>query len=135
MLQRALAGFNASVALVLRRPRAMLLIIALSALGQFMAAGAIGLLARELDIGIPVLDIIVVTFGATLAATIPISIAGWGIRDGALIVLFGLYGVPPQTAFAVSILFGVCLIIASTPGIIVFLNGTYDAKLERASRL
>ena len=98
--------------------------IVLSVIGQFIAAGAIGLLAHELQIQVSPLDAVVVTFGAMLAATIPISIAGWGVREGALVFLFGLYGVPAQSAFAVSILFGFCLILASAPGALVLLTGT-----------
>jgi glycosyltransferase 2 family protein len=123
-LQGAIAGFNVSVRAVVRRPHALLGVIVLSIIGQFIAAGAIGLLARDLQIQIAPVDVMVVTFGAMLAATIPISIAGWGIREGALVFLFGLYGVPPQTAFAVSILFGACLIAASAPGALVLLTGS-----------
>ena len=65
-----------------------------------------------------------ISFGAMLAAAIPISLAGWGVREGALVFLFGLYGVPAGTAFAISILFGACLVIASAPGILVLIGGT-----------
>jgi uncharacterized membrane protein YbhN (UPF0104 family) len=122
-MQKAIGEFNTSLHLLVRHPYALLRVIALSVIGQLIAAAAVGLLARELQIQISPVDIMVVTFGAMLAATIPISIAGWGVREGALVFLFGLYGVPAQTAFAVSILFGTCLIAASAPGALVLLAG------------
>ena len=115
-LQQAIAGFNISLRALVRRPQALLGVIVLSVVGQFIAAGAIGLLAHTLQIRISPIDVMVVTFGATLAATIPISIAGWGVREGALIFLLGLYGVTADTAFALSVLYGACLTLASAPG-------------------
>jgi uncharacterized protein (TIRG00374 family) len=131
-LQKAIDEFNSSLHLLVRHPYALLSVVVLSFIGQLIAAAAIGLLARELQIQISPVDIMVVTFGAMLAATIPISIAGWGVREGALVFLFGLYGVPPQTAFAVSILFGACLIVASAPGAIVLLSDTTKSATNRS---
>ena len=63
---------------------------------QLLPAVAIWLLARELHVMIGPLDIAMITFVATLAATVPISVAGWGVREGALVFLFGLYGFVPM---------------------------------------
>ena len=75
-----------------------------------------------MGISLPALDLALITFISTLAATVPISIAGWGIREGALVYLFGLYGVRPETAFAVSILFGFALTLSSAPGALFILR-------------
>ena len=128
-MQRAIDGFNVSVKLLVCRPRAVLNVIVLSVIGQLIAAAALGLLAQELQIRVSPIGVMVVTFGAMLAATIPISIAGWGVREGALVFLFGMYDVPAQTAFAVSILFGACLLLASAPGALVLLTGTEKSGL------
>lgn len=53
---------------------------------------------------------------AMLIATIPISINGWGLREGAMIACLGLAGVPASEAFATSVLFGFGQMIAATPG-------------------
>ena len=34
---------------------------------------------------LPLVDVALVAFGAMLASAIPISVAGWGVREGALI--------------------------------------------------
>jgi ABC-type Fe3+ transport system permease subunit len=65
---------------------------------------------------LPLVDITLVAFGAMLASAIPISVAGWGVREGALIVLFGAYGVAADKTFTISVLFGACMVVASLPG-------------------
>jgi hypothetical protein len=46
------------------------------------------------------------------------------VREGALIVLFGAYGVPADKTFAISVLFGACMVVASLPGAFA-LNSRY----------
>jgi uncharacterized protein (TIRG00374 family) len=43
---------------------------------------------------------------ALLLASLPVSIAGWGVREGALAGGFALVGVPPADVVTVSILYG-----------------------------
>jgi hypothetical protein len=72
---------------------------------------------------------IAVTFGAMLAAAIPISLGGWGLREGALAFLFGIDGVSAHTAFTISLVFGASLAIASAPGALLFLFSKPIAQL------
>ena len=119
IVQCAASELNASVEKLVRRPWALIGILLISAVGQLIPVVAIGLLAAALNVQLSVVDVTLVSFCAMLAAAIPISFAGWGIREGALIFLFGIYGVPPDIAFAISILFGACLALASAPGVLV----------------
>jgi uncharacterized membrane protein YbhN (UPF0104 family) len=105
-----------------RRPAASMTILALAALNQMLPVAAILVIARGLNISLPVLDIALITFIATLAATVPISFAGWGIREGVLVYLFGLYGVSSDAAFAASVLFGAALTLGAAPGAFVLLR-------------
>lgn len=58
---------------------------------------------------------------AILATLIPISIAGWGVREGTMTALLQLYGIPHQTGLALSLLFGLTVMLASLPGCISWL--------------
>jgi uncharacterized membrane protein YbhN (UPF0104 family) len=49
---------------------------------------------------------------AFLVSAIPISLGGWGVREGAFVVGLGLLGVPGENALSVSMLFGVALTLA-----------------------
>ena len=70
-----------------------------------------------------------ITFGSVvflfpfveLLNMIPISFAGWGLREGAMVVAFALVGVPADAALSASILYGLCLLAASLPGGLVWL--------------
>ncbi len=56
-----------------------------------------------------------------LATTIPVSIAGWGVREVSMIAAFALVGVSTEGATAVSLLVGFLFALASLPGGIFWL--------------
>jgi glycosyltransferase 2 family protein len=51
-----------------------------------------------------------------LISMMPISAGGWGIREGAMVVVLKEFGVPPEQAVLTSVLFGLCAVIATLPG-------------------
>jgi hypothetical protein len=57
----------------------------------------------------------------TLIHLVPVSLAGWGVREAALVVALGWFGVPAETALAISVLVDVCLILVGLPGGLVWL--------------
>jgi uncharacterized membrane protein YbhN (UPF0104 family) len=57
----------------------------------------------------------------TLFSTLPISIGGWGVREAAMVTIFGLVGVPPSAALIVSIQVGLLAVVLSLPGGVLFL--------------
>ena len=58
---------------------------------------------------------------ALLVTIIPISIGGWGIRESALVIGFGLVSVEPERAFTLSATFGLLVMLSSA---VVALLGT-----------
>lgn len=56
-----------------------------------------------------------------LAVSVPISMAGWGVREVVLIALFGLMGLPPAQGLVTSVLYGVTVFVAGLPGLLVWL--------------
>lgn len=55
------------------------------------------------------------------ASVIPISIGGWGVREGAMVVALGFAGLPAEASLAISILLGLTLAAASLPGGVMWL--------------
>jgi uncharacterized protein (TIRG00374 family) len=51
-----------------------------------------------------------------LLTIIPVSLAGWGIREGAMVGIFMLVGADQTKVMAMSILYGLLLILSSLPG-------------------
>jgi uncharacterized membrane protein YbhN (UPF0104 family) len=56
-----------------------------------------------------------------LITLVPISLAGWGIRELGAVWLFGLGGIGKEDALLMSILFGLLLIVAGIPGALFML--------------
>ena len=52
---------------------------------------------------------------------LPISIAGWGIREGVMVLGLGYLGVSSEEALALSIVFGLSTLIVSIPGSAIWL--------------
>ncbi|MBT7308889.1 MAG: flippase-like domain-containing protein [Gammaproteobacteria bacterium] len=58
----------------------------------------------------------------TLLTTIPISIAGWGVREGIVVMGLGYVGVEAEVALALSILYGLSMLLMALPGGAVWLT-------------
>jgi hypothetical protein len=58
-----------------------------------------------------------VMVGVTL---VPFSIGGWGLRELAMVSLFGNYGLTPERALLFSVYFGLACVVASLPGAVVW---------------
>ncbi len=74
------------------------------------------LLGMQLDINFFGLFVIVPLVG--LFMVIPVSISGWGIREGVMIVGLGYLGVIQEQALALSIIYGLSMLVISLPGLI-----------------
>jgi len=64
-----------------------------------------------------------------LLAQIPISIAGWGLREGMMILGLGYINIHPEQALALSILYGISLLLVSIPGGLIWLFN-YKMKIK-----
>lgn len=94
------------------------------------------LIALSLGLNVSALDCLVLVPVVVLAATIPISVGGWGVREGAIVVLFATVGVPSGQALTLSILFGIAGILISLPGIAIWLQGGFRGlDILRASAM
>jgi len=58
---------------------------------------------------------------ALLLGALPISFAGWGVREGAMVFTLGVLGVDHGSALAISLLFGLSITLGGLPGGLVWL--------------
>jgi uncharacterized membrane protein YbhN (UPF0104 family) len=93
-----------------------LLIPVLAMLSIFATGWALGLRYDLVTYFIIVPPAIVLTI-------IPVSLAGWGIREGTLVALFSLIGADKATILTMSILYGLMQIGVSLPGFIIYHGG------------
>jgi uncharacterized membrane protein YbhN (UPF0104 family) len=73
-------------------------------------------IAVGMQLDITFSNCLVLVPSALLVTVIPVSIGGWGIREGAFVIAFGFSGLPPEQAFALSVVFGITILIAGLLG-------------------
>jgi uncharacterized membrane protein YbhN (UPF0104 family) len=54
-------------------------------------------------------------------ALVPFTVGGWGLRELAMVTLFGNHGLTPERALVFSMYFGLTSILASLPGAIAWM--------------
>lgn len=82
---------------------------ALSLLVQIMTSVCIYFIAESLRVEISLWSCISLVPIVMLATAIPISLAGWGVREGAMVLAFAVISVPADQALLISLVFGVLL--------------------------
>ncbi len=107
-------------------------LLLLSILSHALAAGAVYAFAQGLRLDLSIWDCLALFPAVILATMIPLSFAGWGIREGAMVALFAFAGVNADTALALSLAFGVALLAASLPGCAWWLTWRGAASAETA---
>ncbi|NMT63831.1 flippase-like domain-containing protein [Marinobacter orientalis] len=58
-----------------------------------------------------------------LAMAVPVTVAGWGVREGAAALLWPLAGLPPEQGVALSVGYGLAVLISSLPGVLFIVSG------------
>lgn len=92
-----------------------------SSIIHFNGIIAYALLGKALGLNIDLLTFLLIVPLIFLIALLPISFAGWGIREVGAIWLFGLVGISKENALILSVSYGLLLIIAGLPGLL-FIN-------------
>jgi glycosyltransferase 2 family protein len=98
-------------------------LVAASIVGQLALASAVFCLGRDLEVPMDLLGVFAVVPGVMVASSIPISIAGWGVREASMVVGLGLLGVGQSDAAIISIGFGLLVLSFGLLGGLVWLVG------------
>ena len=103
---RFVAQIIADLLFLARRPGKSARILLLSIGAQISAFVVVWLILRDLGADVSFVGVLMVTPVVVLLLVLPISIAGWGLREGLFVIGFGLFNVPEDIALAASIVFG-----------------------------
>jgi glycosyltransferase 2 family protein len=119
-LPDAVREWTGEVAATIRtyeRDRGLLLfVLVVGVVYQALVLAAFWLIAESLGLDLDPAILAVVVPPVLLAALLPISLAGFGVREGAFVVLLGEFGVSAADATLLSVLSVVAVTIASLPG-------------------
>lgn len=117
---RGLAGLAHDGRQVLLKPRPLLAMLAVGLASAVAAVGVVWLLGQALGLPLSFLSCLMLVPILFTVTAVPISLAGWGLREGAAIFLFGLVGLEEHDALALSLAFGLLAALTSLPGGLVW---------------
>ncbi|MAF95374.1 MAG: hypothetical protein CMM60_06430 [Rhodospirillaceae bacterium] len=115
-LVRGLGNLGVDARRVFLRLRHLIPVLAWGLVTHVNISFCVFLLGLGLGLEITLIDSMVLVPTVLLIMTLPISIAGWGVRETAMVGLFGLIGVPGEGALVLSVLFGLVGIAVALPG-------------------
>lgn len=108
--------------LTLPTPTRLLTALALSLAAQAAGVVCFWFLARSLSVEVSLADALLFLPLANIIAMAPVSISGLGVREGAVVYLFGLSGVASQKALALSLFWFFFTVLMSLWGGVLFLK-------------
>ncbi len=117
----ALAELTSDARRLVANPGRTLIITAIAVFVHALSASAVYVLARGFLIDVTWLECLLLVPTVILVMVLPISIAGWGLREGAMVSAFALVGVPVEDALVLSLGFGFATVFVGLPGAFIWL--------------
>lgn len=117
------------------RPWLITKVLGLTLLGQSLTMVSVFVLAQGAGIQVNLIDCLFLMPPVMLLASLPISVAGWGVREGAMIVAFGLIGVEREAALVLSVQFALIGAMTALIGVVFWHRESSTAFLEGIKKL
>ena len=127
---RGLASLSVDARTVFTAFKPCASVLGWSLFSNFNIALVVYFIAVSLKIDVTLIDCVALTAPVFLVTALPISIGGWGLREGAMVAGFGLIGVPSGSALLMSLLVGSASLVASIPGGVLWLFSS-DRRARR----
>jgi hypothetical protein len=127
---RHLAAVATVASDILRSPRAFTPIFLLSVIVHLLSALAAWCAAQSVDADLSLANAVFLVLPVALISVMPISIAGWGVREGAMVAAFAYAGLPQGDGLLVSLLFGISYLLLGALGGIVWIMRTQRSDRE-----
>jgi uncharacterized membrane protein YbhN (UPF0104 family) len=119
---QAIGSFWQAMVLSLAARPVVLRQVLLSLATTFCNLAAFGFCAQAVGHGLSPVAVLAFVPLILLTMLIPLTISGWGLREGAAAVLFPLAGSTASGGLAASVAFGLMLILAVLPGLLILLG-------------
>jgi len=98
-------------------------VVAASALALTGHVATFLVAARTAGVTAPLADLLPLALLVLVAMGIPANVAGWGPREGVAAWVFGAAGLGAGAGVATAVVYGVMVLVASLPGVVVLLAG------------
>ena len=103
-------------------------VLGLSLVNHMLTAGSAWCAAQAVDASFGFFHALVLLPPVLLISTLPISVAGWGVREKSLVLAFAYAGLSESNGFLVSVLLGAMMIAVGMVGGIVWLASSDRTK-------
>ena len=110
---------------VARDPRRLFVVVITLLVSNAVLLAAFLLCGLALGLVLGVVDGALVMFGMLLASVVPVSLGGWGVREGVAVLLLTATGASAAQAVAVSILFGLAMTVVALAGGVMWALSPY----------
>jgi uncharacterized membrane protein YbhN (UPF0104 family) len=117
----ALADLSRETRRLVTHPGRCAAVLGLSIIAVGLAVLAYMLVGDSLGAPLSFTTWLLVVPPVSLIQLMPISLAGWGVREAGMVVILSGFGVPAEAALAISILMGLTLIVIGLPGGLIWL--------------
>lgn len=87
--------------------------------------------ARAVGVDTPLAAILPLVAPVLMAMLVPVTVAGWGVREGAAAALWGFVGLSPAEGAAVSVAYGLLVLVSSAPGALVLMRALSGGRGRR----
>ena len=113
---------------ILSDTRSLWTLLAISLGIQIINVGVIYVSAVGLGVNLSALHCLVLVPPVLFLSMMPISFAGWGVRESAMVAALATVDVPPPQSLALSISYGLALVVVSLPGALLWFRSRTKAK-------
>jgi uncharacterized protein (TIRG00374 family) len=127
-----LAPFWERLAEYHRQPFALVAAFLITIAAHLLADVSVVSTMNSVGAGVAYLDVLWIYAAISALVTIPITVSGFGIREGANVVILGQLGVSPERALAVSLLAFAIGFVWSLPGSVLQFGIRSKAQARRA---
>ncbi len=101
---------------------------------HLFAIGALYTLGHSVGLRYDFLIYLVLVPPVFLTMILPVSLAGWGVREGSMVALFLFVNADKATSLVVSLLYGLTLLVTSLPGAYFYLTSSEKKDYRKQRR-
>src|SRR3954453_7637797 len=117
----AIADLSRATRRLITDPRRCVDMLGLSTLAVGLAIFAFKLVGDSLNIPLSFVTWLAIVPPVSLIQLAPGSLAGWGVREAAMVIVLAGFGVPTAAALAISVLMGLIMVVLGLPGGLIWL--------------
>jgi glycosyltransferase 2 family protein len=127
---RFIGAVHVGVDRLRREPREIVGVLGAAMAYQVSVVAAVYCAAKALDLSIPNAALLAFVPAVAMAQTIPLSVSGFGVREGMLVLLLQPFGVPTSSAVALGLFWYGMLLVVSLLGAPAFAVGSRRARSD-----